>query len=125
MNAQTYTPRGLLAGLLALLAIGLLAAARGRIDGIPYSTDTTYYQADAPTTTVKLIKDIETQWDLVEKDNRTHEAFRARILERVAPFTDIPILFISVKEKQRVLKVLEAAMTVYKNRIRKIPTIHS
>ena len=62
------------------------------------------------------------KWDLVEKDNRTHEAFRARILERVAPFTDIPILFISVKEKQRVLKVLEAAMTVYKNRIRKIPT---
>ena len=37
---------------------------RGRIDGIPYSTETTYYHADTPTNTEKMIKNIETQWEL-------------------------------------------------------------
>ncbi len=40
---------------------------RGRIDGIPYTTETTYYAADSPTTTEKMIKNIESEWELVEK----------------------------------------------------------
>jgi GTP-binding protein len=62
------------------------------------------------------------KWDLIAKDNHTMDNFRERILERIAPFTDIPITFISVKDRQRVLKVLENAVMVYHNRIRKIST---
>lgn len=62
------------------------------------------------------------KWDLLDKDTRTHEKYKEHILKKIAPFTDVPILFISVKEKQRVLKVLEAAAMVYENRIRKIST---
>jgi GTP-binding protein len=62
------------------------------------------------------------KWDLIEKENDTHLRYRESILERTAPFTDIPVLFVSVKDKQRVLKVLESAMETYENRIRKIPT---
>ncbi|PID89056.1 MAG: hypothetical protein CSB01_04045 [Bacteroidia bacterium] len=50
------------------------------------------------------------------------EQFRKRILERTAPFTDIPIIFASALTKQRVLDVLEAAMRVYENRQRKVAT---
>ncbi len=42
--------------------------------------------------------------------------------ERIAPFTDVPIIFTSAVTKQRLQKVLEEAMRVYHNRIRKIPT---
>ena len=46
------------------------------------------------------------KWDLIEKDNKTMKAFEDRIREKIAPFTDVPIIFTSVTEKQRVLKVL-------------------
>lgn len=62
------------------------------------------------------------KWDLVEKEPTTHKKFREHILERTSPFTDIPVIFISVKEKQRVLKALEAAVQTFKNRTRKIST---
>lgn len=62
------------------------------------------------------------KWDLIEKDHKTMEQFRKRILERTAPFTDIPIVFASALTKQRVLDVLQAAMRVYENRQRKVPT---
>lgn len=62
------------------------------------------------------------KWDLVAKDNSTLEAYKKRILERTAPFTDIPILFISVLEKQRIYQSIEAAIDVYRNRQKKIPT---
>jgi GTP-binding protein len=42
--------------------------------------------------------------------------------ERIAPFTDVPILFISAKDKQRIHKAIEAALEVYSNKQRKIPT---
>jgi GTP-binding protein len=62
------------------------------------------------------------KWDLVEKDHTTMNTFRKDILERMAPFTDVPIVFISSLNKQRIHKALETAMQVYQNRTRKIKT---
>jgi GTPase len=62
------------------------------------------------------------KWDLVEKTNQTTGYFTDFIELKLAPFKDVPIVFTSVHEKQRVLKVLETAMHVYNNRKQKIPT---
>ena len=62
------------------------------------------------------------KWDLVEKDTNSAKEFEAQIRERIAPFKDVPILFISVLEKQRLMKVVETAMKVYENKTRHIPT---
>ena len=62
------------------------------------------------------------KWDLVEKTNQTTGYFTDFIQLKLAPFKDVPIVFTSVHEKQRVLKVLETAMHVYENRRQKIPT---
>lgn len=63
------------------------------------------------------------KWDLVQnKDQNTMKAFKAKIVEKIAPFTDVPIIFTSVTEKQRILEVLKAAVKVFENRIKKIPT---
>lgn len=62
------------------------------------------------------------KWDLIEKDHKTMEQFRRRILDRTAPFTDIPIVFASALTKQRILEVLKAAMRVNENRQRKVAT---
>lgn len=62
------------------------------------------------------------KWDLVEKDTNTAKKFEADILERLAPDNDIPVVFVSVLEKQRVLKALDVALEVYENKQRKIPT---
>ncbi len=57
------------------------------------------------------------KWDLVEdKSQKVIDTFTNAIRERLAPFTDFPILFISALTKQRILKVLETAEAVYKNR---------
>lgn len=62
------------------------------------------------------------KWDLVEKDHKTAKAFEETIKEKIAPFTDVPIIFTSVSEKQRIFKTLEAAQKVYDNRKKKIST---
>ncbi len=62
------------------------------------------------------------KWDLVEKDHKTMGEYEARIREQLAPFNDVPIIFTSTIEKQRIHKALESAMEVYTNRMRKIPT---
>lgn len=62
------------------------------------------------------------KWDLIEKDHKTILEFEERIKRKIAPFTDVPIIFTSVTKKQRVIKALEAAVKVYKNRTQKIPT---
>jgi GTP-binding protein len=62
------------------------------------------------------------KWDLVEKDNSSTIEFIKTIKERIAPFVDVPILFISALSKQRILKALETAVEVYENRTRKIKT---
>ena len=63
------------------------------------------------------------KWDLVEeKTSKVMNTFEAAIRERLAPFTDFPIIFASALTKQRILKVLESARMVYKNRHMRIPT---
>lgn len=63
------------------------------------------------------------KWDLVEnKSEAAIRHFRDTIRERFAPFTDFPIIFGSALTKQRIYKVLETAVEVYKNRQRTIPT---
>jgi GTP-binding protein len=62
------------------------------------------------------------KWDLVEKDTHTSKKMEAEIREKIAPFTDVPIVFISALNKQRLHKVLEIAMQVYNNRIQRITT---
>lgn len=62
------------------------------------------------------------KWDLVEKETNSSKEYEERIREKIAPFRDIPIVFLSVLEKQRILKVVETAMMVYENKNRHIPT---
>ena len=62
------------------------------------------------------------KWDLIEKDTHTHKEYEELIKKRIAPFNDVPIIFTSVLEKQRIYKVLETAIEVYKNRTRKVST---
>jgi GTP-binding protein len=62
------------------------------------------------------------KWDLVEKDNNTLLKFEEEIKSKLKPNDDVPILFISVLEKQRVHRAIEAAMEVYRNRTKKIAT---
>lgn len=62
------------------------------------------------------------KWDLIEKDSSTINRFEEQILERIAPFTDVPIVFTSVTNKQRIHKALETAIMVYNNRQRRVKT---
>jgi GTP-binding protein len=62
------------------------------------------------------------KWDLIEKDNSSVNQFQKDIRERIAPFTDVPVVFISSLTKQRIHKALETAMQVYENKHRKIKT---
>jgi len=62
------------------------------------------------------------KWDLVEKETNTARDYEKELRQRLAPFNDIPILFISVKDKTRIFKVIELALEVYESRKRKIPT---
>lgn len=62
------------------------------------------------------------KWDLVEKETNTMKEITAEIQKEIAPYTDVPILFISVLEKQRIYKAMEVALEVYQNRSQKIKT---
>jgi len=62
------------------------------------------------------------KWDLIEKDTHSTKRITEEIHEKIAPFTDVPILFISSLTKQRVHKSLETAMEVYNRRQQKIKT---
>ncbi|HTI89077.1 MAG TPA: ribosome biogenesis GTPase Der [Puia sp.] len=62
------------------------------------------------------------KWDLVAKETNTAKEYEKQLKERFAPFTDLPILFISVVEKTRIFKAVEAALEVYENKQRKITT---
>ena len=65
---------------------------------------------------------IVNKWDLIEKDTKTALAYEEKIRERIAPFKDIPIIFISVTDKQRIMKAVDVAMMVYANKKKHIPT---
>lgn len=63
------------------------------------------------------------KWDKIEdKEANTMKKYEEMIKEKLAPFTDVPVIFISALTKQRIHKALELAMEVYQNRINKIPT---
>ncbi len=62
------------------------------------------------------------KWDLVEKDTHTVKEYTEAIKERIAPFTDVPIVFISAKDKKRILKAIDEALHVAENRKRRIKT---
>ncbi len=62
------------------------------------------------------------KWDLVDKETNTAKAFEAEIKQRIAPFTDVPIIFTSVLNKQRIHQALEEVVKVNENRRRKIST---
>ncbi len=63
------------------------------------------------------------KWDLVEdKKTNTIKDYEKELKKRFAPFSDVPIIFISVTEKQRIFKSIETALEVFENRHRKIPT---
>jgi len=61
------------------------------------------------------------KWDLVEKETNTHRGFAEYILGRIAPFRDVPVIFTSVTQKQRIYKAMETALEVFQRRSRKIP----
>lgn len=62
------------------------------------------------------------KWDLVDKETNTMRDYEARIRKEIEPFTDVPIKFISVMNKQRIYKAIETAVEVYKNKSRRIKT---
>ncbi|MBU8891454.1 MAG: ribosome biogenesis GTPase Der [Bacteroidales bacterium] len=62
------------------------------------------------------------KWDLIEKETNTSKDYTNKILGKIAPFVDVPIIFTSVINKQRIHKVLEEAKRVHENRKRKITT---
>ena len=62
------------------------------------------------------------KWDLVEKESQSSKCFKDEIKEKISPFVDVPILFISTLHKQRIFKAIESAVTIYKNRSNRIPT---
>jgi len=62
------------------------------------------------------------KWDLVEKNTNTAKEYEAALKQKFAPFTDVPILFISAKEKTRIFKAMEIALEVAESRKRRIST---
>ncbi|MDG1528653.1 MAG: ribosome biogenesis GTPase Der [Polaribacter sp.] len=62
------------------------------------------------------------KWDLVDKETNTVRDYEAAIRKEIAPFTDVPIIFISVLTKQRIFKAIESAVTVFQNRKNRITT---
>ena len=62
------------------------------------------------------------KWDLINKDTHTAQKFIEHIKKQIAPFDDVPIIFMSAKNKQRVFKAIEEAMKVFENRKKKIKT---
>jgi len=62
------------------------------------------------------------KWDLVEKETQSSKAFEEEIKKKTSPFVDVPILFISSINKQRIFKAIETAVDVFKRRAEKIPT---
>lgn len=62
------------------------------------------------------------KWDMMEKGTNTARDYEKELKKRLAPFSDVPIIFTSVTEKQRIFKAIETALDVYDNRQRRIQT---
>ena len=61
------------------------------------------------------------KWDLVAKETNSAREYEKDLKQRLAPFTDVPILFVSAKDKTRIFKAMEVALEVFENRQRKVP----
>jgi GTP-binding protein len=88
-------------------------------EGIQKQDLSIYYMSEKNSKGVVVLVN---KWDLVEKDQNTMIKFEALLREQLAPFNDVPIIFTSALNKQRIHRALETAMRVYENRTRKIPT---
>jgi GTP-binding protein len=65
------------------------------------------------------------KWDLVEnKQTNTARDYEKALKQKIAPFTDVPVIFISATDKTRIFQGMEKALEVYENRSRRIPTRH-
>ncbi|MFN0275519.1 MAG: ribosome biogenesis GTPase Der [Chitinophagales bacterium] len=62
------------------------------------------------------------KWDMVEKETNTLKEYEENIRNKIAPFRDVPILFISAKDKTRIFKAMEKALEVYQNKSIQIST---
>lgn len=62
------------------------------------------------------------KWDLIEKETNTARDYEKVLKQKLAPFNDVPIIFISATEKVRIFQAMETALKVYENRQQKIPT---
>lgn len=62
------------------------------------------------------------KWDLIEKNSKTVNVFEEQIRQKLQPFTDVPIIFTSVVNKQRIFQAIETALEVFKNRSKKVST---
>jgi GTPase len=62
------------------------------------------------------------KWDLLEKDNHSVKTYTDKIKQKIEPFTDVPVLFISVLNKQRIFQAVETIVKVHQNRGRRIST---
>jgi GTPase len=62
------------------------------------------------------------KWDLIKKETNTARDYEETLKEKLAPFNDVPIIFISVLEKQRIFKLIELVENVYHNLKKRIPT---
>jgi GTP-binding protein len=62
------------------------------------------------------------KWDLIDKETNSARDYEKELSKKIAPFSDVPIIFISVTEKQRIFKAIEAGLEVFESRKRKIPT---
>lgn len=62
------------------------------------------------------------KWDLIEKETNSAMEYEKELKQKLAPFNDVPILFTSVTEKQRIHKALQTALDVYKRRKQRIKT---
>ncbi|MEY3249887.1 MAG: hypothetical protein RL742_1930 [Bacteroidota bacterium] len=62
------------------------------------------------------------KWDLLDKETNTARDYENAIKARLSPFDDVPVVFISALEKQRIFQAIETALEVYENRTRRIKT---
>ncbi len=62
------------------------------------------------------------KWDLLEKETNSAKDFEAKIKKKLAPFNDVPVIFISALTKQRIFKAMETALDVYERRQQRIKT---
>ncbi len=62
------------------------------------------------------------KWDLVEKETNTARDYEKQLKEKLEPFTDVPVIFVSAKEKTKIFQAMEKTLEVYENRGRRVTT---